>query len=148
MAQTILITGASTGIGRATAEYFQQQGWNVIATMRTTEKGAELGELDNVLVTRLDVTDPASIAQAVAVGIEAFGRIDVLLNNAGYGAFGPLEAFPMENIRRQFDTNVIGLLETTKAMLPHMRQQQSGHIVNVSSMGGKIAFPRARCTTA
>ncbi|MES9973888.1 MAG: SDR family oxidoreductase [Candidatus Thiodiazotropha sp.] len=141
MSKTILITGAFSGIGKATAKYFQEKGWNVIATMRTPEKETELNRLDNVLVTRLDVTDSDSIKSAVTKGIERFGQIDVLLNNAGYGAFGPLEAFPMENIRRQFDTNVIGLLETTKAVLPHMRKQKSGTIVNVSSIGGKMTFP-------
>ncbi|MBT3045143.1 MAG: SDR family oxidoreductase [Candidatus Thiodiazotropha sp. (ex Codakia orbicularis)] len=141
MNKAILITGASSGIGKATAKYFQEKGWNVIATMRTPEKETELNRLDNVLVTRLDVTDSDSIKSAVTKGIERFGQIDVLLNNAGYGAYGPLEAFPMENIRRQFDTNVIGLLETTKAVLPHMRKQKSGTIVNVSSIGGKMTFP-------
>ena len=141
MTNTILITGASSGIGKATAKYFQEKGWNVIATMRTPEKETELTQLDNVLVTRLDVTDSDSIKSAVAEGIERFGQIDVLLNNAGYGAYGPLEAFPMENIRRQFDTNVNYLLETTKAVLPHMRAQKTGTIVNVSSIGGKMTFP-------
>ncbi|MCG8034416.1 MAG: SDR family oxidoreductase [Candidatus Thiodiazotropha endolucinida] len=141
MNKAILITGASSGIGKATAKYFQEKGWNVIATMRTPEKETELNRLDNVLVTRLDVTDSDSIKSAVTKGIERFGQIDVLLNNAGYGAYGPLEAFPMENIRRQFDTNVIGLLETTKAVLPYMRKQKSGTIVNVSSIGGKMTFP-------
>lgn len=138
---TILITGASSGIGKATARFFQKKGWNVIATMRTPEKETELTGLDNVLVTRLDVTDSDSIQSAIAKGIERFGRIDVLLNNAGYGAFGPLEAFSMQNTRRQFDTNVIGLLETSKALLPHMRQQKAGTIVNVSSIGGRMTFP-------
>ena len=141
MNQTILITGASTGIGKATALFFHEQGWNVVATMRTPEKEEELNRLDNVLVTRLDVTDSDSIESAVAEGIARFGRIDVLVNNAGYGAYGPLEAFPMEGIRRQFDTNVIGLLETTKAVLPQMRAQGSGAIVNISSIGGKMTFP-------
>ncbi len=141
MAQTILITGASSGIGRVTAELFHRQGWNVIATMRNPSKEAELTQLENVLVTRLDVTDEGSIAAAVAEGIERFGQIDVLLNNAGYGAYGPLEAFPMERIRRQFDTNVIGLLAVTKAVLPHMRANGSGCIVNISSIGGQITFP-------
>ena len=141
MAQTILITGASSGIGKATAKLFQEKGWNVIATMRSPEKEEELTQLDNVLVTRLDVTDETSIAQAVATGIEKFGKIDVLLNNAGYGAYGPLEAFPMENIRRQFETNVIGLIATTKAVLPHMRDNGVGIIVNISSIGGQMAFP-------
>ena len=139
--QTILITGASTGIGRATAKHFLAQGWNVIATMRTPEKETELTAKENALVTRLDVTDSASIAGAVAAGVERFGKIDALLNNAGYGAYGPLEAFPMDKIRRQFDTNVIGLLEVTKAVLPHFRANGAGVIVNISSIGGQMTFP-------
>jgi NAD(P)-dependent dehydrogenase (short-subunit alcohol dehydrogenase family) len=138
---TILITGASSGIGKATALRFQSEGWNVIATMRDPAAGADLAALDNVLVARLDVTDGASIAAAVDEGIDRFGRIEVLLNNAGYGAYGPLEAFSTERIRRQFDTNVIGLLEVTKAMLPHMRANRAGTIVNISSIGGQITFP-------
>ena len=141
MADTILITGASTGIGRATAELFQQRGWNVIATMRNPEDGEELSQLDNVLVTPLDVTDDDSISAAVAEGIERFGRIDAQVNNAGYGAYGPLEATPSESIRRQSDTNVIGLLETTRALIPHFRANGAGTIVNISSIGGKMAFP-------
>lgn len=141
MSQTILITGASSGIGKATAHKFAQEGWNVVATMRTPAKETELTELDNVLVTRLDVTDHESIASAVAAAVERFGGIDVLLNNAGYGAYGPLEAFSMDRIRRQFDTNVIGLLEVTKAALPVMRAARSGVVINVSSIGGKMTFP-------
>jgi NADP-dependent 3-hydroxy acid dehydrogenase YdfG len=141
MAQTILITGASSGIGKVTAKLFQNNGWNVIATMRKPEDGKDLAALDNVLVTALDVLDSASISAAVAAGLEKFGQIDALLNNAGYGAYGPLEAFPMDKIRRQFDTNVIGLLEVTKAVLPHMRGNTSGTIVNVSSIGGQMTFP-------
>ena len=141
MGKTILITGASSGIGKATARYFQERGWSVVATMRSPQKEQELKALDNVLVTRLDVQDPASIKSAIEAGIARFGKIDVLLNNAGYGAYGPLEATPMEKIRRQFDVNVIGLLETTKAVLPHFRANRSGVIVNVSSVGGKITFP-------
>lgn len=87
---TILITGASSGIGKATALRFQSEGWNVIATMRDPAAGADLAALGNVLVTRLDVTDSTSIAAAVNEGIDRFGRIDTLLNNAGYGAYGPL----------------------------------------------------------
>ncbi|SDE71499.1 SDR family oxidoreductase [Ruegeria marina] len=139
--KTILITGASSGIGKATALRFQSDGWNVIATMRDPAAGSDLAALDNVHVTRLDVTDTGAITAAVAEGIARFGRIDVLLNNAGYGAYGALEAFSTERIRRQFDTNVIGLLETTKAVLPHMRANRSGTIVNISSIGGQITFP-------
>jgi NAD(P)-dependent dehydrogenase (short-subunit alcohol dehydrogenase family) len=141
MDKTILITGASTGIGAATAKLFQSKGWNVIATMRKPENETELTKLDNVLVTKLDVVDLDSIENAVNEGIQKFGKIDVLLNNAGYGAYGPLEAFPRENIVRQFNTNVIGLLDVTKALLPHFRANKSGVIINISSIGGKMTFP-------
>lgn len=87
------------------------------------------------------MTDPDSIRDAVASGIDRFGKIDVLLNNAGYGAYGALEAFSMDRIRRQFDTNVIGLLQVTKAVLPHMRANRAGTIINISSIGGQITFP-------
>ena len=138
---TIVITGASSGIGEATARHFQRNGWNVIATMRDPSKGDALAALDNVAVVLLDVTDAASIPTAISEGIDRFGKIDVLLNNAGYGAYGALEAFTMDRIRRQFDTNVIGLLEVTKAVLPHMRANRSGTIINISSIGGQITFP-------
>ncbi len=141
MRKTILITGASAGIGKATAAHFHDRGWNVIATMRTPENEQELAGRENVLVPRLDVLDLDSISKAVQAGIEAFGRIDVLLNNAGYGAYGPLEAFPRENIVRQFNTNVIGLLDVTRAVLPHFRENGAGVIINVSSIGGKMTFP-------
>lgn len=141
MSQTIFITGASSGIGKTTAKFFQEKGWNVVATMRTPDKEEELNQLDNVLVTRLDVTDLGSIEGAAKEAREKFGQVDVLLNNAGYGAYGPLEAFPMEKIERQFDTNVIGLIATTKAFLPHFRANKSGTIVNVSSIGGQMTFP-------
>jgi len=138
---TILITGASSGIGKATAHYFQQKGWNVIATMRSPQKETELTQLDHVLVTRLDVQEAASIVSAVEEGLARFGTIDVLLNNAGYGSYGLLEATPTEKIRRQFDVNVIGLLEVTKVVLPHFRAINDGVIVNISSIGGKMSFP-------
>ncbi|MCY4308198.1 MAG: SDR family oxidoreductase [Rhodobacteraceae bacterium] len=141
MTQTILITGASSGIGKATAKHFQSQGWNVVATMRNPASGSELAALDNVLVTRLDVTDATSIEGTVHDSLDHFGTIDALLNNAGYGAYGPLESFEMDRIRRQFDTNVTGLLAVTKSVLPHMRKQKSGIIVNISSIGGQMTFP-------
>ena len=141
MSKAILITGASSGIGKETAKLFASRGWQVVATMRSPQDEIDLVGNDNILVTRLDVTDTGSIEAAVAKGIEKFGKIDVLLNNAGYGAYGPLEAFPMDRIRRQFDTNVIGLLETTKAVLPHLRAQGAGTIVNISSIGGQMTFP-------
>lgn len=141
MKKTILITGASSGLGKETAKLFQREGWNVIATMRNPENGAELQALENVLVTRLDVLDLGSIESTVYEGIQRFGKIDVLLNNAGYGAYGPLEASPREKIIRQFNTNVIGLLDVTKALLPHFRVNKSGMIINISSIGGKMTFP-------
>ena len=139
--KTILITGASSGIGKETAKLFHSKGWNVVATMRNPETETELGELENILVTKLDVLDPSSIDHAVKEGIARFGQIDVLLNNAGYGAYGVLESFSREQIIRQFDTNVIGLLDVTKAVLPHFRSNKSGIIINVSSIGGKMSFP-------
>jgi NADP-dependent 3-hydroxy acid dehydrogenase YdfG len=141
MKKTILITGASSGIGKETAKLFQSKGWNVVATMRRPENETELAALDNILVTRLDVQDLPSIENAVNEGIAKFGQIDVVLNNAGYGAYGPLEAFSREKIIRQFDTNVIGLLDVTKALLPHFRANKNGLIINVSSIGGRMGFP-------
>lgn len=141
MTGTILITGCSSGIGRATALHFQRNGWNVVATMRSPERESELTSLENVLVTRLDVTDEASIIKSVAAAINRFGRIDALLNNAGFGAYGPLEATSIESVRREFDTNVLGALNTTRALLPHMRANRSGVIMAVSSIGGRFAYP-------
>ena len=143
MRKTILITGASSGIGKATATYFHQQDWNVVATMRTPDQEHDLTALANVLVTRLDVQEADTIHRAVAAGLARFGRIDVLVNNAGYGAIGLLEATPLEKIRRQFDVNVFGLIATTKALLPHFRANRSGIIINISSIGGQMSFPLA-----
>jgi NADP-dependent 3-hydroxy acid dehydrogenase YdfG len=141
MKKTILITGASSGIGRETAKYFQSKGWNVIATMRNPEAESELNQLEGVMVAKLDVLDLDSIQKAVTTGIQKFGGIDVLLNNAGYGAYGSLESFSRDRILRQFNTNVIGLLDVTRAVLPHFREHKRGIIINVSSMGGKMTFP-------
>lgn len=141
MSNTILITGASSGLGKATAKLFQSKGWNVVATMRNPENETELTTLNNILVTRLDVLDLSSIENAVKAGIQQFGKINVLLNNAGYGAYGPLESFPRERIVRQFNTNVIGLLDVTRTLLPHFRQNKNGIIINVSSIGGHVTFP-------
>ena len=138
---TVLITGCSSGIGRSTAVRFQSEGWNVVATMRNPDAETELRTLDHTLVVALDVTVPSSIDAAVAAARDRFGDIDVLVNNAGYGAYGPVESVPRESIVRQFDTNVIGLLDVTKAVLGHFRQRGSGVIVNVSSMGGRITLP-------
>jgi NADP-dependent 3-hydroxy acid dehydrogenase YdfG len=141
MKKTVLITGSSSGIGKDSAKYFQSKGWNVIASMRNPENEKELSLLDNVLVCKLDVLDLNSIETAIKAGIEKFGKIDVLVNNAGYGAYGPLESFPREKILRQFNTNVIGLMDVTRAVLPHFRKNKNGIIINISSMGGKMTFP-------
>lgn len=140
MKKTILITGASSGIGKATAIHFQKQGWNVIATMRTPQKETELNKLENVQLEKLDVLDLESIDHAIKNGISRFGRIDAIVNNAGYGAYGPLESFPRENIVKQFNTNVIGLMDVTKAIIPHFRENRNGVIVNISSIGGQMTF--------
>ena len=139
--KTVLITGASTGIGRSTAHLFAEKGWNVVATMRNPDAGKELAGMPQVLVARLDVTDESSIKEAVTAATTRFGGLDVLVNNAGYGAYGVLEAMPLESMRRQFETNVLGLLATTKAVIPVFRRQGSGTIVNVSSFGGRLTFP-------
>lgn len=139
--KTILITGASSGIGKAAAKKFAAQGWNVIATMRSPEKEPELTQLDHILVTKLDVQDKDSIAQAIQLGIEKFGKIDTLVNNAGFGVLGAFELATSEQIRNQFNTNVFGLMEVTKAILPHFRQNHAGTIINISSMGGRVTFP-------
>ena len=141
MSQTVLITGASSGIGKASANLFADRGWNVVATMRNPDDGGDLARNDHVLVTRLDLLDSKSITTAVEEGIDRFGGIDVLVNNAGYGAYGPLEATPMDVIRRQFDVNLFGLIETIVAVLPGMRARASGVIVNVSSVGGRVTYP-------
>ncbi|MEM9564547.1 MAG: SDR family oxidoreductase [Actinomycetota bacterium] len=135
--ETVLITGASSGIGHATAEHFHQQGWNVVATMRTPDD-SDLHQLDNTLVTRLDVTDIDSIDGAVQAALDRFGAIDVLVNNAGYGA---LEAVPRDAMVRQIDTNLVGVLDVTRAVLPTMRKRGDGVVINVSSVGGQIPFP-------
>ena len=140
MSKTIVITGASSGIGKATAIHFQKQGWNVIATMRTPEKETELNTLDNIQLERLDVLDLESIHTAIQNGIKTYGKIDALVNNAGYGAYGPLETFPRENIVKQFNTNVMGLMDVTKAIIPHFRANKDGVIVNISSIGGQMTF--------
>jgi NADP-dependent 3-hydroxy acid dehydrogenase YdfG len=138
---TIFITGTSSGLGKATAEYFQQKGWNVAATMRKPEKEKELNHLNNVKCLRGDVLDVNSIKQAIDDTIKAFGGIDVILNNAGYGAVGPFEAAAPDQIKRQFDTNVFGVMNVIKEILPHFRQRKNGLIINITSLGGLMTFP-------
>lgn len=141
MTKTVLITGASSGFGNETAKQFQKNGWNVIATMRSPEKETELNRLNNVLVTKLDVQDSDSIKDAITAGIKKFGKIDVLVNNAGYGLMGVFESVTKDQIQRQYQVNVFGLMEVTQTLLPHFRENGSGVIINLSSFGGFIALP-------
>lgn len=141
MKKTIVITGASSGIGRSTAEKFQKEGWNVVATMRSPEKEESLNQLDNVLVTKLDVLDIDTIDSALAAAIEKFGKIDVILNNAGYAVAGVFEATKRESVMRQFGVNVQGLMDVTQKALPHFRANKEGMFINISSVGGKMTFP-------
>jgi short-subunit dehydrogenase len=141
MKKTIFITGASSGIGRAAVELFSKKGWNVAATMRSPEKEQSLQHLENVRLFRLDVTRQQTISEALQSALKAFGDIDVLVNNAGYGAVGIFEKAEPEQIHKQFDTNVFGLMNVTRAFLPHFRKRKAGTIVNISSVGGRITFP-------
>lgn len=139
--KTILITGTSSGIGKATAKKFALEGWNVIATMRSPEKEHELSKMGNVFLTKLDVKDKESIASAIALGIEKFGRIDAVVNNAGFGVLGAFEKTTQEQILEQFAVNVFGVMDVIKAILPHFRENQSGLIINITSQGGRVTFP-------
>ena len=143
--KTILITGATSGIGRAAAESLAQAGHDVIASGR---KQGVLDELKahvgtNIRTVILDVTDTASIAKAHEDVLEMTDGegVDVLINNAGYGLAGPLDQLTEEDLRAQFETNVFGLMATTKAFLPEMRDRGEGRILNVSSVGGRVTFP-------
>jgi NAD(P)-dependent dehydrogenase (short-subunit alcohol dehydrogenase family) len=139
--KTVLITGASRGLGAATAALFVEKGWNVAATMRDPLRPREAPMGDGVVVFALDVTDDASIARAVAAVRDRFGRIDALVNNAGYAVMGPLEGTSGAQLREQFATNVFGLAAVIRQVLPLMRAQRGGTIVNISSTAGRVAFP-------
>ncbi|WP_461535371.1 SDR family oxidoreductase [Spongorhabdus nitratireducens] len=138
---TVLITGSSSGFGLLSVHKFHQQGWNVIATLRSPEKAPELTELENVLVLPLNVTNRDQIESAVNQAVQHFGRIDALVNNAGYGTAGLLEEASEEEVRSQMETNFFGVVNMIQAVLPVMREQQSGTIINVTSMAGSIAPP-------
>ena len=133
-----LITGASSGLGQALAEAVLGRGERVVATARDPRLPGELtGQYPGrAIATRLDVTDPDQARAAVSEGLAAFGRIDVVVNNAGYGLFGALEELPGDELRREFETNVFGALNVTRAVLPQLRRQRSGHIVQISSLEG------------
>lgn len=136
------ITGCSTGFGRELAKLLLDKGYHTVITARDPKKIKDLanGHEDNALVLKLDVTDKAQVTDAVKQTLDRFGKIDVLVNNAGYGYFTSIEEGEEEKIRDQFETNFFGLVSMTQAVLPHMRERRKGHIVNFSSIGGLRAF--------
>jgi NAD(P)-dependent dehydrogenase (short-subunit alcohol dehydrogenase family) len=138
--KAVLITGCSSGIGRATAELLAREGWTVYATARKPETLSDL-ERAGCRTLALDVTDEASMNAAVETVQAAEGAVGVLVNNAGYSQSGAVESVPMEQVRRQFETNVFGLIRMCQLVLPAMREQRWGRIVNLSSMGGRLTFP-------
>lgn len=138
--KTIFITGASAGLGKATAKLFQSKGWKVIATMRTPEKETELKQLDNVILLPLDVTNVEQVNTTVK---EAFhsGDIDVVFNNAGYGLVGALEACTDEQITAQIETNLTGVLRVTKAFIPYFKAKKKGLFITTTSVCGLTSNP-------
>ncbi|MDR3421706.1 MAG: oxidoreductase [Xanthobacteraceae bacterium] len=140
MSKIALVTGASAGIGEATARELLAAGYTVFAGARRLERMAGLAALGATLI-KLDLTDDASIVASVAAIKAGAGRLDVLVNNAGYGSYGALEDVPLAEARRQFEVNVVGLARLTQLVLPMMRAQRSGKIVNITSIGGKIWEP-------
>ena len=140
MSQTIFITGSSTGLGRATALLFAVHGWKVIATMRRPDQDSELARTPGITVLPLDVTDRTQIAAAARRAIE-LGGVDVLFNNAGYGLAGPLEGTSDEQLTQEINTNLLGVIRTTQAFLPHFREKRAGLVITTTSIGGLVTFP-------
>ena len=136
----VLLTGASSGIGYDVAPLLVRYGYTVYGAARRVEKIEELAS-EGVKALSLDVTDEASMEAAVQQIIDAEGRIDVLINNAGYGSYGAIEDVPIDEARRQFEVNLFGLARLTQLVLPHMRAQGRGRILNISSMAGRITMP-------
>jgi NADP-dependent 3-hydroxy acid dehydrogenase YdfG len=139
--RTILITGAASGIGKATAELFSQKGWNVVATMRNIEQAEQFKNSKNINCYTMDVTNVQSIEKCIEQIIQEFGKVDVLLNNAGVYETDPLEGATFEKIDLLIKTNVYGVVNVTKSVLPHFRHNKSGLIVNISSIAGRATFP-------
>lgn len=140
MAKTVLITGASSGIGKATVEKFAREQWNVAATSRNIDNEL-FKSWPNVRPYKLDVTDTATIETTFQHVVKDFGAIDVVVNNAGYGLDGVFEAITDEQINKQFETNVFGLMSVTRQAIKIMRPQRKGVIIQVASMGGRLTFP-------
>src|SRR4051794_22654844 len=138
--EAVLITGCSSGIGRATAERLAKNGYTVYATARRLDSISDL-EAHGCRLLALDVTDEQSMTSAVKTVVDAEGAVGVLVNNAGYSQSGAIESVPMDAVRRQFETNVFGLVRMCQLVLPGMREQRWGRIINLSSMGGRLVFP-------
>jgi NAD(P)-dependent dehydrogenase (short-subunit alcohol dehydrogenase family) len=138
--RTIFITGTSSGLGKAAVNLFHSKGWKVIATMRRTNKGKDFEGMERVTVLPLDITNLEQINTAVASAI-ALGDIDVVLNNAAYGAIGPLESVTNEQLLRQINTNLLGAIRVTQAFIPHFRIRRSGLFINITSSAGLVTFP-------
>jgi len=137
---TIFITGASSGLGRATAKLFASKGWKVIASMRDPKKEKELGNISGIQLMSLDVINPHEI-ESVAAQVAESGGVDVVFNNAGYGLAGALEAVTDEQILRLVNTNMLGTIRTTQAFIPQFREKRAGMFINTTSLGGLVAFP-------
>jgi NAD(P)-dependent dehydrogenase (short-subunit alcohol dehydrogenase family) len=143
MSKVWFITGSSRGLGRSLAEAVLESGARLVATARKPEQLRSLQERypERVRTLPLDVTDPEAARQAIAAAVDAFGRIDVLVNNAGYGNMGSIEDTPEEDFRAQVETNLFGVVNVTRAALPQLRKQRSGHVLQISSIGGRIGSP-------
>lgn len=148
MNKTVLITGISSGYGKATAELFLERGWNVVATMRQPKSEIFNSPSDRLKLLALDVTNSESINRAVGDAIAAFGAIDALVNNAGIGVIGAFEATSMATVREVFETNTFGVMAMTQAVLPHFRERRSGVVVNVTSSVTLARMPLAAAYTA
>jgi NAD(P)-dependent dehydrogenase (short-subunit alcohol dehydrogenase family) len=138
--KTIFITGTSSGLGKAAVHLFHSKGWKVIATMRDVSKGKDFASLEHVTVLPLDITKPAEIKNAAAAAI-ALGDIDVVLNNAAYGAIGPLESVSDEQLLKQVDPNLLGAIRVTQAFIPYFREKKNGLFINITSIAGLVTFP-------
>lgn len=142
MSKTIFITGTSSGIGKATVEQFAKQGWNVVATVRSIYIHSGIfKDLPNVSVYELDVTNVDQVNTVAELAIRKFGKIDVVVNNAGYCLIGPTETSTMEQIKEQYETNVFGVFAVTKAFIPHFRQNKDGMFINIASSSAQFNYP-------
>lgn len=140
MSKTIFITGASSGLGKATAKLFAAKGWNVLATMRQPAKETELTQLANVTVLPLDVTRPEQVSETIQSALKS-RDVDVVFNNAGYGLAGPMDATDDARITRLFETNVFGAMRVTREFIPYFKQRRSGRFITTTSLAGLIGLP-------